>query len=206
VRAHGFACALTGDAANGTERIARHLDALPGAGLIVNLQGDEPAFPPAGLRLLCAALRKHPDLVHLLVHENLPSAEEQANPNRVKVAVDALGFVRDFVRVPEPVEGSLKATGVSTSSTTVAYRLQLGAYGYSRKYLTGYAALPPSAREAELSHEILRAVPHQSGWAPLRAHFSAPGASVDTPADLATALNALNTLTQQQPALQGSLP
>src|SRR6186997_1516150 len=46
VRAHGFACALTGDAANGTERIARHLDALPAVtNLVVNLQGDEPAFP-----------------------------------------------------------------------------------------------------------------------------------------------------------------
>jgi 3-deoxy-manno-octulosonate cytidylyltransferase (CMP-KDO synthetase) len=207
VSAAGFHPVLTGEASNGTERIARHLDALPeGTGLIVNLQGDEPAFPAAGLRFLCAALRKHPDLVHLLVHQDPPSAEELANPNRVKVAVDALGFVRDFTRTaPHPDAGASQR-----APTIASYRLQLGAYGYSRKYLTAYAALPPSAREAELSHEILRAIPHQPGWAPLRAHFSAPGASVDVPADLAPALHALTALLNApspdpQPALQGTL-
>jgi 3-deoxy-manno-octulosonate cytidylyltransferase (CMP-KDO synthetase) len=213
VRAHGFACALTGDAENGTERIARHLDALPtlshgeDANLIVNLQGDEPAFPVEGLRTLCDALRKHPDLVHLLVHTDAPSTADLENPNRVKVAVDALGFVRDFVRtIPDN-----SAQGGLTSAPTVAtYRLQLGAYGYSRKYLTGYAALPRSAREVELSHEILRAAPHQPGWAPIRAHFSAPGASVDVPEDLDAALTALNnalshTTHKPQAELQGIL-
>jgi len=204
VSAHGFAFALTGDAANGTERIARHLNALPAdSNLIVNLQGDEPAFPVDGLRTLCAALRKHSDLVHLLVHDALPSVGDLANPNRVKVAVDSLGFVRDFVRVV----GNDGAQGGSRSAPTVArdtqYRLQLGAYGYSRAYLARYAALPPSARETELSHEILRAQPHQPGWAPLRAHLSKPGASVDVPADLAPALELLN---ETHNALQGSLP
>jgi 3-deoxy-manno-octulosonate cytidylyltransferase (CMP-KDO synthetase) len=196
VQAHGFPFVLTGDAANGTERIARNLDALPeGETLIVNLQGDEPAFPVEGLRALCGALRRHPDLVHLLVHEDAPSAEDLANPNRVKASLDSLGFVRDFIRVPEPVEGPRMATGVS-----VAYRLQLGAYGYSRAYLQRYATLSPSARELELSHEILRAAPHQSGWAPLRAHFSKPGASVDVPADLDIALAALNETLQGSPS------
>ena len=45
--AHGFDWVLTEDAANGTERIARALShpLLRDANLIVNLQGDEPAFP-----------------------------------------------------------------------------------------------------------------------------------------------------------------
>ncbi|MCD6023460.1 MAG: kdsB [Fibrobacteria bacterium] len=207
VAAHGFDPVLTGEASNGTERIARHLDALPGAGLIVNLQGDEPAFPAEGLRVLCAALRKHPDLVHLLAHQDPPSADDLANPNRVKVAVDALGFVRGFVRAaPDTAMGA----GASRSAPTT-YRLQLGAYGYSRKYLAGYAALAPSAQEIELSHEILRATDHQPGWAPLRAHFSAPGSSVDVPADLASALQALDNILNApspdpQPALQGKFP
>lgn len=205
VTAHGFDPVLTGEASNGTERIARHLDALPGAGLIVNLQGDEPAFPAEGLRVLCAALRKHPDLVHLLVQQDPPSADDLANPNRVKVAVDALGFVRDFVRLPAPA-----AKGGQPSAPTT-YRLQLGAYGYSRAYLERYATLAPSAREIELSHEILRAADHQPGWAPLRAHFSAPGSSVDVPADLASALQALDNVLNApspdpQPALQGKFP
>ena len=204
---HGFAHVLTGDAANGTERIARHLGALPAdANLIVKLQGDEPAFPTEGLRALCAALRKHPDLVHILFDNEPPSAADLANPNRVKAAIDSLGFVRDFVRtVPESGTGApQRAQGDSRVAPAAAtYRLQLGAYGYSRKYLNAYAGLPASAREQELSHEILRAAPHQPGWAPLRAHFSAPGFPVDVPADLDPALHAL--MHKPQPALQGTL-
>src|SRR4051812_28890482 len=44
VEKHGFRAVLTGDAANGTERIACNLGALE-SDLVVNLQGDEPAFP-----------------------------------------------------------------------------------------------------------------------------------------------------------------
>jgi 3-deoxy-manno-octulosonate cytidylyltransferase (CMP-KDO synthetase) len=179
VEAHGFQWALSGEAANGTERIAKNLAALDGLGidadLFVDLQGDEPAFPEDGLRTLCAALRAEPEAVHLLVHEDAPTEEEIANPNRVKVAVDEAGFVKGFVRAPsvaEPVE---------------AYRLQLGAYGYSRTYLERYAALPPSADEIALSHEILRA----PGLAPMRARKARPGASVDVPEDLNAAQDAL---------------
>ena len=213
VAAHGFAYALTGDADNGTERIARHLAALPTLSigeephLIVNLQGDEPAFPVEGLRTLCAALRQQPDFVHILVHNDAPSTTDLENPNRVKVVLDAQGIVQDFVRVPETVGAQ---GGLTPSSTATTYRLQLGAYGYSRTYLTGYAALPRSAREIELSHEILRAAPQQRGWAPVQAHFSEPGASVDVPADLVSALHALNktphkTTHKPQRTLQGIL-
>ena len=215
VRAHGFACALTGDADNGTERIARHLDALPAlsngedTNLIVNLQGDEPAFPVEGLRTLCAALRKHPDLAHILVHNDAPSAEDLANPNRVKVAVDSLGFARDFVRIVPAATQGIRQDAL----TAAIYRLQLGAYGYSRAYLQRYATLSRSAREIELSHELLRAGDHQPGWVPVRAHFSAPAASVDVPEDLDLARAALAALPphknfashDSQHALQGTL-
>jgi 3-deoxy-manno-octulosonate cytidylyltransferase (CMP-KDO synthetase) len=181
--AHGFEWVLSdergGEAVNGTERIARALDALDslgiGSGLFVNLQGDEPAFPEDGLRTLCAALRAEPEAVHLLVHEDVPTAEDVANPNRVKVVLDEEGLVKGFVRSP------------SIAGPVEAYRLQLGAYGYSRPYLERYAALPPSSGEIALSHEILRA----PGLAPLRAHPARPGASVDVPEDLTAARRAL---------------
>lgn len=191
---HGFEWLLTGDAANGTERIARALGlpALRDADLIVNLQGDEPAFPEDGLRTLCAALRRDPDAVHLLVHEAAPSPEDLANPNRVKVALDATGRVTGFVRItPVPERGDTVVVSNVEGPGAIRYHLQLGAYGYSRDYLTRYAALPPSAAEIDLSHEILRA----PGLAPLRAHPARPGASVDVPGDLAAARAALETAT-----------
>lgn len=185
VAAHGFDWILTGEAANGTERIARSLEApaLRGANLIVNLQGDEPAFPVEGLRTLAAAIAAEPEAVHVLVHETEPSREDLANPNRVKMAFKSCGTVDGFVRaVPE-------------GARPEAYRLQLGAYAYSRAYLEAYAALPPSGAERELSHEILRA----PGLMPLRAHPSRPGASVDVPEDLAAARAALEAIAASTP-------
>lgn len=188
--AHGFDSRLTGEAANGTERIARALPLLEGD-LFVNLQGDEPAFPPEGLRTLCRAVRENPEQAHALVHEDPPSFEELANPNRVKAVLDARGFVTAFSREADPARAE-------------AYRLQLGAYAYSRDYLERYLAAPVSAAELELSHEMLR----DASLAPLRAHFSRPGASVDAPADLERATRALERLSRPEPQalLQGNAP
>lgn len=180
VAAHGYEWVLTGDAANGTERIARALGQpeLQDADLIVNLQGDEPAFPEEGLRTLATALMAEPDAVHVLVHEDEPSDDDLKNPNRVKVAFQSCGAFAGFVRA------------VPAGARAEAYRLQLGGYAYSRAYLERYAALPPSADEIALSHEMLRA----PGLAPLRAHPSRPGASVDVPEDLDNARAALETI------------
>jgi 3-deoxy-manno-octulosonate cytidylyltransferase (CMP-KDO synthetase) len=181
VASQGFEWVLSdsrrGDAANGTERIARALGRID-ADLIVNLQGDEPAFPEEGLRTLSAALQAEPEAVHILVHEDEPSAEDLANPNRVKVALQSCGAFAGFVRT------------VPAGARPEAYRLQLGAYAYSRAYLEQYAALPPSVDEIALSHEMLRA----PGLATLRAHPSRPGASVDVEDDLIAARAALEAL------------
>lgn len=177
VASHGFEWVLSGDAANGTERIARALDRI-NADLIVNLQGDEPAFPEEGLRTLSAALQAEPEAVHILVHEDEPSAADLANPNRVKVAFQSCGAFAGFVRA------------VPAGARPEAYRLQLGAYAYSRSYLEQYATLPASADEIALSHEMLRA----PGLATLRAHPSRPGASVDVEDDLIAARAALEAL------------
>jgi 3-deoxy-manno-octulosonate cytidylyltransferase (CMP-KDO synthetase) len=177
VAAHGFEWVLSGDAANGTERIARSLDLLD-ADLIVNLQGDEPAFPEEGLRTLATALQAEPEAVHILVHNDEPTREDLLNPNRVKVAFQSCGAFSGFVRtVPE-------------SARPEAYRLQLGGYAYSRAYLQHYAALPASTDEIALSHEMLRA----PSLATLRAHPSPPGASVDVEEDLIAAHAALEAL------------
>jgi 3-deoxy-manno-octulosonate cytidylyltransferase (CMP-KDO synthetase) len=168
--AQGFRFFLTGEAANGTDRIAHNLAAIA-TDLVVNLQGDEPAFPIAGLRCLCSALEETPEWAHVLVHAESPTETELADPNRVKTALNEKGFVSDFYRVT-PTRPSAQS------------RLQLGAYGYSKNFLRRYAALPPSQRELWESHELLRDL----NLAPVRAHASTPGASVDVPADLNIAL------------------
>jgi 3-deoxy-manno-octulosonate cytidylyltransferase (CMP-KDO synthetase) len=184
VSAYGHRFILSGDAANGTERIARNLDSIE-SDLVVNLQGDEPAFPIEGLQTLREALCQNPEWMHTLVHEEETSEQDLENPNRVKAILDANGFVLDFCRDGRP-----------SARTENAWRLHLGAYAYSKNFLRRYAALPSSKREVEESHEILRDL----NLAPIRAHASQPGAPVDTPADLVFARQRLEAL-----ALQGAL-
>jgi 3-deoxy-manno-octulosonate cytidylyltransferase (CMP-KDO synthetase) len=181
VAQHGFRFVLTGEAGNGTERIGRNLEALK-TELMVNLQGDEPAFPLEGLLHLCRGLRQHPEWVHTLVHEEAPTPSEMAHPHRVKAVLSAEGFILDFVR------------SVSEVSPEKNYRSHLGAYGYSKNYLRRYVATPASPREIEMSHELLRDL----NRTPLRAHVSPPGCPVDVPADLAFALERLESLRTPQ--------
>ena len=79
----------------------------------------------------------------------------------------------------------------------MVYRIHLGAYGYSKNFLRRYAALPPSNREIEMSHELLR----DFNLAPIRAHASPPGSPVDVPGDLDTARARLETLLMPQGAM-----
>lgn len=170
-RGDGFEALLGGPARNGTERIALALDAI-GAGLVVDLQGDEPVFPPEALRMLAEALARHPGEVHVPVHAGEVSAEDRADPHRVKAGLDADGFVADFYRdrPRRPI---------------AAARLQMGAYGYSREFLRAYASLPASERETAEGHELLRDL----DLMPIRAHAcSLPSQAVDVPRDMDAAL------------------
>jgi 3-deoxy-manno-octulosonate cytidylyltransferase (CMP-KDO synthetase) len=173
VEAAGFPALLSGPAANGTDRIGKHAHLIRND-LIVNLQGDEPAFAPAALRLLARALALEPAKVHILVEDREIDPADLANPNRCKAGLDATGHVADFYRVGPRVP-------VSDS------RLQFGAYAYGKEYLRRFAERPTSVPEISISHEMLRDL----ALAPIRAHrCSWPGQSVDVPADadLATAL------------------
>ena len=174
-RAAGFDALLAGGARNGTERIARSLDAI-GAELVVDLQGDEPVFPPEGLRMLARALRGNPAWVHVPVHAGEVPAGALRDANRVKAGLDADGFVADFYRdrPRRPVAAS---------------RLQMGAYAYPAEFLRKYAGLPPSEREIAESHELLRDL----DLYPLRAQECAlPSQAVDVPGDMEAALALLN--------------
>jgi 3-deoxy-manno-octulosonate cytidylyltransferase (CMP-KDO synthetase) len=185
VSEYGFRFVLTGEAANGTERIARNLDEIK-TECVVNLQGDEPAFPAEGLLRLCRGLQQNPEWVHTLVHAEAPAAKDLNNPNRVKAILSADGFILDFQRSP----GDLS----TASAAQPLCRLHLGAYGYSKKFLRSYAAAAASKPEIEMSHELLRDL----SLAPVRAHVSPPGSPVDVPADLAFALERLESLRMPQ--------
>jgi len=171
VEAAGFRALLSGPAANGTDRIGKHAH-LVRHDRIVNLQGDEPAFAPAALRILARALASEPGEVHILVEDRPAAPADLANPNRCKAGLDATGHVLDFYRVAPrlPVAES---------------RLQFGAYAYDKNFLCQYVARAPSEAEISLSHEMLRDL----ALAPIRAHAcSMASQAVDVPRDAELAL------------------
>lgn len=173
----GFRAEVTGPAASGTDRIGKYHDFIA-HDLIVNLQGDEPVFPPRALRLLHRALLQDPSAVHVLVHDQNVTPEEMGNPHRCKAGLDARGHVLDFFR---------SAPHIPAALLTVS-RLQLGGYGYHKDYVRRYAEGAPSALELSESHELLRDL----GMAPVQAHacpFSSQ--AVDVAEDAETALTLL---------------
>ena len=167
----GFQAYMSGPAVSGTDRIGKYVDLIKND-LIVNLQGDEPAFAPQGLRLLARALTLEPAKVHILVEEQIVRAHDAANPNRCKAGLDATGHVVDFFRL-EPIVPVFES------------RLQLGSYAYRKDYVRKYAEIVPSQREISEAHEMLRDL----SLAPVRAHVCPwSSQSVDVPADAEIAL------------------
>jgi 3-deoxy-manno-octulosonate cytidylyltransferase (CMP-KDO synthetase) len=162
---------LTGPANNGTERIALNMD-YTRSGLIVNLQGDEPLFPLAELQKFATELKAEPESVHILAYRSDDTSEYLNNPDRVKVILDSSGYAVDFKR--ELDRNVLEKEGLD-------FAVQMGIYGYSKKFLAQYAELSPSKRENHEAHELLRDL----SLCPVKVHQAGEFShALDVPGDL----------------------
>ncbi len=174
VRARGGDAVMTSPRwLNGSERVAEVAREHPEAGLVINLQGDEPLMDPTVLERLAAHMAADPDCP--LGTPAVPlERDELDEPSVVKVEVDGAGRAVSFWRLPsdrqrvdrEPLR-------------------HLGVYAYRREALLRYAELPPSPLERERSLEQLRAL--ENGMSIGVVPLDTSGASVDSPADLAAA-------------------
>ena len=102
---HGVDAILTrADHATGSDRLAEACEqlGLDGDAAVVNVQGDEPLIEPA-LILACAELlAARPDCVMSTAAHAIDSAGDFANPNVVKVVLDAAGYALYFSRATIP--------------------------------------------------------------------------------------------------------
>ncbi|MEM1081565.1 MAG: 3-deoxy-manno-octulosonate cytidylyltransferase [Pseudomonadota bacterium] len=141
VRSHGGDVVMTEhDHDSGTARIAEaaaHMD-VPEAAIIVNLQGDEPAMPPACIDqvavLLDASHAAPMATLWLPIHE--PAAFVDANT--VKLVCDAAGRALYFSRAPIPVRRQ-------APQATDWGRRHVGLYAYRANALKQWRALPASS-------------------------------------------------------------
>jgi 3-deoxy-manno-octulosonate cytidylyltransferase (CMP-KDO synthetase) len=159
----GEAVMTSSDFRTGTDRVA-HVARTLGCDPIVNLQGDEPLFPPALVVEMVALILRSPgtDIVtacHPVFHES-----DLRNPNAVKVVMDGQGRALYFSRAPIPHRARssfpAKAPEVSTDGPTPLGFRHVGIYVFRTLSLLRFAELPTTPLETLESLEQLRALEH----------------------------------------------
>ncbi|MFI5142891.1 MAG: 3-deoxy-manno-octulosonate cytidylyltransferase [Thermoanaerobaculales bacterium] len=177
---------LTGECRSGTDRVAMAVKGEK-ARVVINVQGDEPALPPANLRLLAEYLLAHPETP--LATLALPaSTDEFSRPDVTKVVCDLAGRALFFSRAPIPYPRNPRP-GVA--------RKHVGLYGFQREALFEFAAWPESELELVEGLEQLRALQHGMAIQVLTA--TADSVAVDVPADVPRAEAALAALQRPVP-------
>ena len=181
--------------ASGTDRLAEcaRLAGWADDTIVVNLQGDEPFAPVAGIRAVAGVLAASGAKMATLAAP-IDDVDTMFDPNAVKVVRDADGFALYFSRAPIPwhrdqfTKGSPTPTvGAASAATTPSTALRhIGIYAYRVGFLRRFAAMPPGRLETIESLEQLRALEAGVRIAvELTPEPFPPG--VDTPEDLARA-------------------
>ncbi|MBN2562693.1 MAG: 3-deoxy-manno-octulosonate cytidylyltransferase [Phycisphaerae bacterium] len=204
VRSFGGSAVMTrGDHASGTDRVAEVAAGLD-AGIVVNVQGDEPEIEPANIDKLVALLADNANIPIGTLACPFPADADPADPNAVKVVLDARGRALYFSRslIPYPRETAGKPTDGANRRNTAAgpgtrgnarssgplgdparWLLHIGIYAYRRAFLLELAKLPPTPLEQSEELEQLRVLEHGHPMAVAVVEQATVG--IDTPEDYA---------------------
>jgi len=172
----GFEAELTGVHATGTDRIGE-VAARDPAGIVLNLQGDEPLLDPAVADGLVGALLDDPDAGVATCAHPFADADAWRDPNQVKVICGRGGRALYFSR--EPIPGIFP--GTDPAPHTLALR-HVGIYAFRRAALEGFLGLARTPLETAEGLEQLRLL--ENGTPILVRRIDAAPVGVDTPADL----------------------
>jgi len=157
--------------ASGTDRVAEVARRRPLAGLVLNLQGDEPELETEAVSRLVEVMRGEESLRMGTIAHHEPDAALLARPEVVKVVVDAAGFALYFSRA-DLAEGSRGGP---------AFR-HAGVYAFRRDLLLEFASWAPGRLEQAERLEQLRAL--ERGVRIRVVLGERPFAGVDTPVQL----------------------
>lgn len=153
--------------------------------VVVNLQGDEPFAPAAGIRAVADVLVAS-DAPMSTLATPIQDAQSLFDPDTVKLVRAANGDALYFSRAPVPWSRDAFAKDRSWLPGGNAWLRHIGIYGYRAGFLKQFAGLPRGQLEQTESLEQLRALEHgfriAVGITPVP---FPPG--VDTEADLARA-------------------
>jgi 3-deoxy-manno-octulosonate cytidylyltransferase (CMP-KDO synthetase) len=181
--AHGVQAVLTrSDHASGSDRLAEACEqlGLDGDDAVVNVQGDEPLIAPALVRRCAELLAERPDCVVSTAAHPIHTLTDFANPNVVKVVIDAAGRALYFSRAPIPCWRD----GAGALPEDPPPLRHMGLYGYRAGFLRRFPLLSPAPLERTEALEQMRVLWHGERIA-VHVTQEDPGPGVDTPEDLA---------------------
>ena len=175
-RAFGAEAVMTSpEHTSGTDRAAEAA-AATGAGVIVNIQGDEPLIDPAAIDLAISTLLDDPGCQMATLKRRIERPEDIQNPNVVKVVTSLDGRALYFSRAPIPANRGGGA----------AWFKHIGLYVYRRSLLLSYGGLRRGPLEEAEKLEQLRALENGIGIRVAETSYDTIG--VDTPEDLEAVL------------------
>ena len=180
-------CMTRADHASGSDRLAECATHYGWADdtIVVNLQGDEPFAPPAGIRAVAQALADD-DAPMATLATPIAEAHELFDPHVVKLVCDVRGRALYFSRAPLPWARDAFALSRESLPEGVPFLRHIGIYAYRAGFLKRYAALPRTPLEQAEALEQLRVLEHGHAIAVrLTPEPFPPG--IDTEADLVRA-------------------
>ena len=125
--------------------------------IIVNLQGDEPFAPVAGIRAVAMLLRDTGAAISTLAAA-IEDATQLFDPNVVKLVRADNGDALYFSRAPIPWDRDGFARDRSVLPSNGLWLRHIGIYGYRAGFLKQFTAMPPGRLEQVESLEQLRAL------------------------------------------------
>lgn len=160
---------------SGTDRVAEAAR-LVGAGIVVNLQGDEPLIDPRVVGAAIDPLIKDSLLDMASLCTRIRDARDWRDPNVVKVVCAENGDALYFSRAPIPYPRE------DTDPGALPLFKHLGLYVYRYEFLQHLTSLPPSPLEQVERLEQLRVL--EAGFRIRMVETAEDSIGVDTQSDL----------------------
>jgi 3-deoxy-manno-octulosonate cytidylyltransferase (CMP-KDO synthetase) len=177
--AEGFSAKVVltrADHLSGTDRVAEVASAS-NAGIVVNIQGDEPMIDPAAIDAAVLGILDDPEADMATLMTRIHREADLSDPNAVKVVTDARGNALYFSRLPIPFVREPGERGAHAP----AHFKHLGLYVYRRDFLLAYPDLPVGPLERSERLEQLRALENGFKIRVVETDYDSVG--VDTPED-----------------------
>ena len=184
----GKALMTRGDHVSGTDRIAEAAQKIgvEDQDLVVNIQGDQPAFQPEVVSAMIAPLVADETIPMSTLKCRIRDENDVTNPNHVKVVTDNRGFALYFSRCPIPF--------CRDANPGQVHYKHLGFYCFRMNFLLKFTALPEGKLESLEKLEQLRAL--ENGYRISVPESMYDSIEVDVPDDVGAIEECLNGNTQ----------